>query len=176
MRSRRFSKWQLGGAVAAAILAVRCGSGSEDTPRAKPAARASVPAAVALASEPAGAKPVHELVASAKPGDEVVAIGRVGDAGSDRADFLLVDPVLKSCTDLGDQCETPWDYCCAAPEEKRANSAVVVLRDEHGVPLSGTILGFAGLDHLGTVVVRGRAEPDAAGNLTIVATGLFVKH
>ena len=35
--------------------------------------------------------------------------------------------------------------------------------------------GFHGLDHLKKVVVRGTAEKDPQGNLTVVAKGVFVR-
>jgi hypothetical protein len=135
----------------------------------------ALPATLVLASEPAGAKPVKEVVATAVSGDTVVAIGRVGIAGEERADFRLVDPSLKSCIELADQCETPWDFCCSPAEEQRANSATVEFRDERGEPLSGSVLGLGGVKHLDTVTVKGRVEKDQVGNVTIVATGLFKK-
>jgi hypothetical protein len=37
------------------------------------------------------------------------------------------------------------------------------------------VIGWNGVDHLKTVVVKGRAERDSAGNLTIAASGVFVR-
>ena len=165
------------GVLAVALLGLLGGcSGESDDPGGSSAHAAStLPGTLLLASEPAGAKPVKEIVASAVAGDTVVATGRIGDAGAERADFRLVDASLKSCVELADQCPTPWDYCCSPAEEKRANSATVEFRDDRGKPLAGSVLGLGGVGHLDTVTVEGRVEKDPMGNVTIVATGLFKK-
>jgi len=166
------------------LIAVLAGlsacSGSSPAGAAGSASKASLPAGIALAAEPAGAKPVKDVVAAARTGDEVVMVGRVGVEGSDRAYFTLVDPSLKACseTPLKDPCDTPWDFCCSPPEELAKLSALVQFRDGgelDGHLLQGNVLGFAGLDHLKSVVVKGKAEKDSSGNLTVVASGLFVR-
>ena len=73
-----------------------------------------------------------------------------------------------------DVCPTPWDYCCEDSTKLRAATATVEFREGADVRKT-TARGFHGVDHLKTVVVRGAAEKDAAGNLTIVATGVFVR-
>jgi hypothetical protein len=154
-------------------LCSSCGVKESAAPPSKPAA---LPESFALASEPAGAKPVKEVIASVKSGDEVLVAGRVGVEGSDRAYFSLVDASLKACseTPMNDPCKTPWDFCCTPSDELKKLAATVEFRD--GAALySGSVLGFRGLDHLKHVVVKGKAEKDAAGNLTIVASGIFVK-
>jgi len=162
--------------IAALAGLCACGVSSSTTIVTAPARTASLPAAMALAAEPAGARPVKDVVLAAKTGDEVVVAGRVGVEGSDRAYFTLVDPSLKACseTPLEDPCETPWDFCCSPPEELAKVSALVQFRD--GTELfPGSVLGFDGLDHLKSVVVKGKAEKDSSGNLTVVAGGIFVK-
>lgn len=137
---------------------------------------ARLPASLALSGEPAGARSVKEVVAAAQAGDEVVVSGRVGVEGSDRAYFTLVDSSLQACSEtaLNDPCETPWDFCCSPPDELSRLSALVEFRD--GAALyPGSVLGFAGLEHLKGVVVKGKASKDAGGNLTVVASGIFVK-
>jgi hypothetical protein len=109
-------------------------------------------------------------------GDEVVCGRRVGIDGSDRAYFTLVDASLKACseTPLQDPCKTPWDFCCSPPEELAKLSALVQFR-EGGELVAGNVLGFDGLDHLKNVIVKGKAEKDSSGNLTVVASGIFVR-
>jgi hypothetical protein len=140
------------------------------------ASKARLPAALALPGEPAGARSVKEVVAQAKSGDEVVVAGRVGVEGSDRAYFTLVDSSLQACSEtaMNDPCETPWDFCCSPPDELSKLSALIEFRDGAGL-YSGNVLGFAGLEHLKGVVVKGKADKDASGNLTVVASGIFVK-
>lgn len=110
--------------------------------------------------------------ASAKAGSELVLKGRVKDFVGGLAAFTLIDPSLRACSDEGDpmqdSCETPWDYCCIPGKEVAAACATVEFRDAAGV-LKQPIEGFHGLAHLDTVIVRGTAELDATGNLTLVA-------
>ena len=169
--------------IVVAALAAACGPETKGpgTAGSSASASAKLPETFALAVEPAGAKPVREVVATAKTGDEVVATGRVGIEGSNQAYFSLVDASVKSCsdmTDAKDHCPTPWDYCCEPPDQLAKTSATVELRTGEGAdaPMhSGSILGFHGLDHLSTVTVKGKAVKDSKGNLTILASGLFVK-
>ncbi|NIP85452.1 MAG: hypothetical protein GTO03_07775 [Planctomycetales bacterium] len=69
-----------------------------------------------LAREPAGAVGVARLRREARHQDQVVAIGRIGGSTNPwvegRAAFLLVDPELQSCIDVGClDCDKPWDFC-----------------------------------------------------------------
>jgi hypothetical protein len=127
-----------------------------------------------LKSEPAGAKPVAEVREKAKTGDQVVVAGRVGGAKEPfmkgAAVFTVVDASLKPCTD---ECETPWDYCCEPPDRIAKNTITVEFR-EGASPIKTDARGFHGLDHLKNVVVTGEARKDEAGNLVVVAKGVFV--
>lgn len=165
-------------ALAAALALGACGGGESPAEQAKQgaASTARLPASLALPGEPAGARSVKEVVAGAKAGDEVVVSGRVGVEGSDRAYFTLVDSSLQACSEtaLNDPCETPWDFCCSPPDELSKLSALVEFRDGAGL-YPGSVLGFAGLEHLKGVVVKGKASKDSGGNLTVVASGIFVK-
>jgi len=158
---------------AAALWLVGCGSD---------AAPASVqPVAGPLApfvtsSAPADAKPVLAARDAAVAGADVVVVGRAKDFVTGRAVFTLIDPSLRACSDKGDpmadSCETPWDYCCIDPHEVAGASATVEFRDAAGV-IKSELRGFGGLDHLDTVFVKGVAEKDEAGNLTVVAKSFY---
>jgi len=156
------------------VLAVGCGKSE-----ARVSAPASdVPESFFVASPPPTPKPVAEVVASAKDGDSVVVTGRVGGAKKvfvdDYAAFTIVDAKLAPCgTNNMDECETPWDYCCASPEVIAANAVSVELVTD-GKLLKANPRGFHGLDLLTTVVVEGKVARDAAGNVRVLATGLHV--
>jgi len=175
MRSTQRPRWWSPALLlAGGALASACGGDGDGARSAAAARRAALPASLVLPSEPAGARPVREVVAGAKSGDEVVLAGRVGREGSDRAWFSLVDPGQKSCTELDDDCPTPWDFCCTPADEMARVAANVEFRDG-GALYPGSVIGVHGIDHLAEVVVTGRAEKDDHGNLTVVATGIFVK-
>ena len=157
------------------VLAAACGR--SDSSAALPAS--DVPEGFYLASAPAGAKPVAEVVASAKDGDAVVVTGRVGGAKKVFVDgyaaFTIVDPKIQPCgAGNMDECQTPWDYCCDAPDVIAANALSVELVAD-GKPLAASARGFHGLDHLDTVVVTGTVDKDSAGNVRVLASGLHVQ-
>jgi hypothetical protein len=138
------------------------------------------PAADALAAswrlpaEPPGARAVREVRASAAQDEPVVVVGRAADFVDGLAAFTLVDEALPDCSRGGPMpdCPTPWDYCCTDPAEVAAHTVVVELRDG-GQVLRAPVRGFLGLDHLSRVVVSGSVRRDAAGNVTLLASGLL---
>ena len=167
-------------ALLALLALVPCGCGdspSTTTPdgggATNPTASATLPDALSLATEPAGAKPIAEVIAGLTANAAVVARGRVGEEGNSSY-FTLADGSLKACTEMGDECPTPWDYCCTSADDKKLNMATVELR-VGGELIEKSVLGFHGLDHLTEVVVTGEAKKDSAGNVTIVASGIWVK-
>lgn len=136
--------------------------------------KAALPANVALSSEPAGAKGVGETIEALAAAGPVVMRGRVGVEGSDSAYFSLVDLAQKGCIEMGDECPTPWDYCCTPAEVMAKQSATVEFRVD-GKLATGSVLGVHGIDHLKEVVVTGEASKDSAGNVVVVASGIWVK-
>ncbi len=167
-------------AVACALVFALAGCGGSAGDPAPVAAKAALPEGFWAAVEPAGAKPVAAVKASAKQGEDVVLVGRVGGErkvfSDTRASFLIVDPSLKACGEHGvdDGCKYPWDFCCEDKAAIIAGAATIEFRDGDRV-LASSARGFHGLDHLKTVVVRGRAERDSAGNLTVVASAIHVR-
>lgn len=166
----------------AALVAWTAGifAGCNKSPTADEAAAPSAEgAAYRLDSEPAGAKGVKEVRAAAEDGDKVTVVGRIGGDTNPwiegQAAFLVVDTSLKPCNERDDDgCETPWDYCCdldTLPQSK----AMVKVMGEDGRPLAVDARKLLGLKELQTVVVRGLARRDEAGNLTVLADGVFVR-
>ncbi len=111
----------------------------------------------------------------AQPDQEVTVEGRLKDFVSGKAAFTVVDGAIKSCIEMGDGCETPWDYCCIAPNTLASNSATIKLVDAEGKILDGQLKGVNSIDNLTTVVVTGKVEKDPTGNLTIAANQVYVK-
>lgn len=127
-----------------------------------------------LATAPANAVDVVALRATAKPGDEVVVRGRVKDFVASRAVAIVIDPSKPACDEAGpmDDCPTPWDFCCDPADEINAASIAVDVRDDAGT-IKQSLQGFAGLDHLDTLVAAGKLESDDKGNLTVVAKSFY---
>jgi hypothetical protein len=129
-----------------------------------------------LREEPAGAKGVKEVRASAKTGDEVVIVGRVGGDAKPftkgRARFLVVGLNLKPAM----ECDCPWDFCESPKKDLDASRASVKFEGADGETMAVDAREAFGIKELSTVVVKGRAVRDDAGNLTVVGSGLFVKE
>ncbi len=132
-----------------------------------------------LSTEPDGAQSVIDSRENAKHEEDVVIIGRIGGSThpwvKDVAAFLIVDESLKACSDIeGDTCPHPWDYCCETDKLPTAK-ALVQLVDSDGQVVRANAKQLLKLKDLVTVVIRGAAQRDDAGNLTVLASGLFIK-
>lgn len=135
---------------------------------------------VLLTSEPADAKEVIDARKSAQNDEEVVLVGRIGGSENPwvegRAVFSIVDNSLKACSDIpGDGCDKPWDYCCETDKLPTAMALIKVVDDE-GTLIKEDARKLLNLKELQTVVVKGKAQRDDAGNLTVFANGIFVRN
>ncbi len=143
---------------------------------AAPAGQSAVPSSMRLDSAPPAAVSVVDA-RSAADGAEVVVAGRVRDFVEARAVFTIADMSLKSCLDPEDPsegCPTPWDYCCVDRKALKEGTATIEVLDGDK-PALGSAKGWNGLDHLKEVVVRGKLRKDGDGNLSVLATGVYVK-
>ncbi len=132
-----------------------------------------------LAAEPPGAVDVIKVRETAKDGDDVVIVGRIGGKENPwidkRAAFSIVDASLKPCNENpGDTCQTPWDYCCEA--DIGAATAMIKIVDEQGDLVKVGAKDLLDVKELQTLVIRGKAERDEAGNLTVLANEVYVKE
>jgi hypothetical protein len=167
--------------VAAALVVIGM-SGCENkagTTAKAPAPAASFPPSLFLASAPADAKDIKDVKPTLKAGDKVAIMGRIGGGKepfvNGRAMFTLVDKRVKACSDdPEDTCKTPWDYCCEAPEDLRANSATIQVLNSEGQPIKAGLDGVHGLKPLATITVVGTVANAEAGNLLVKAEGIYV--
>ncbi len=164
-----------------AVVTASVGCNQSATPPAAPASTA-VSAVIAPASnvllkeQPAGAKPVGDLRASTTDGAEVTILGRIGGDTNPwvegRAAFTIVDPKLEPCKpDEG--CPTPWDYCCST-DLIPANRAMIKIVDTTGSTVEQDARKLLGVKELQMVMVTGKAKRDEAGNLTVLASGVYL--
>ncbi len=132
-----------------------------------------------LSSEPDGAEGVIKVREVAADGEDIVVVGRIGGSANPwidgRAAFSIVDESLQACSDIpGDGCPEPWDYCCETSKLPAATALVKVV-DQHGDLVKTDAKQLLNVEELSTVVVQGKAQRDDAGNLTVLASGVFVK-
>lgn len=135
-----------------------------------------------LPSEPDGAQNVIAAKESAKDEQQIVVLGRIGGNVNpwveDRAAFFIVDSSLLACSDDKEDgetcsCQTPWDYCCES--DLPAAMTLVKFVEPDGTIVKHDARQIFDLSELQTVVVKGTAQRDEAGNLTILANGMFVQ-
>lgn len=159
------------------LAGMLAGCGTSSPPPGKPSAEG---AAFRLTTAPEGAKGVKAVKDDSKDGDDVVIEGRIGGDTNPwvegQAAFLVVDNSLKPCNEKDDDaCETPWDYCCDT-DLLPGCKAIVKIVDAKGKTVSTDARKLLGVKELQTVVVRGKAKRNDAGNLTVLADGVFVRN
>lgn len=127
-----------------------------------------------LVDSPANAQGVAQARETAPDEEEVTVAGRIGGSGAPFVEgiaaFSIVDEELKWCAD-DEGCPTPWDYCCS---DKKGKLAVVKIVGPDGQPLSEDARALLGVKELSKVVVRGKAQRDDHGNLTVQAEKVHV--
>lgn len=162
----------LSGLSLIALLAAGC---SQATPPAADPQSPQPQSKYLLKSEPAGSRNVGDARKAVKNEEEVVVVGRIGGDVEPfvegTAAFTIVDLSLKPCED---GCPTAWDYCCSL-DSLPQNKVVVKVVDEQGSPIGEDARKLLGLKPLKVVVAHGKAKRDDAGNLTVLADGLYVK-
>jgi hypothetical protein len=129
-----------------------------------------------LTAEPAAAVTVDAAKPGLKAGDAVVLHGRVQDFVEGLGAFTLVDPSLPACGEksgVADSCETPWDYCCEP--DLPSHLVTVELRGADGKVIAASLMGHAGFAHLKHAIVVGTADVDPRGNVTIAASGVYLR-
>lgn len=129
-----------------------------------------------LVAEPAGALDVIDVREKAKDGEPVVVLGRVGGGAKPwidgRAAFLLVDErMAPSCTD--EKCDENCSHCA---QELAEATTMVKFLGEDGKVLPVDARQLLGLGEEQTVVIRGIANRDDSGNVSITAEGIFVRR
>mgnify|MGYP001455138338 CR=1 FL=1 len=107
-----------------------------------------------------------------------MVVGRIGGSANpwieNRAAFSIVDRSLKACSDIpGDSCPIPWDYCC--DPNVAASRTLVEVVDKNGETVAEDARRLLSITELQTVVVKGTARRDTDGNVTLIATGIFVQ-
>jgi len=162
------------------LLAIGCSQQSGEEAANSPSNDVSVDGSkYVLNEQPEDAKEVIAAREAAADGDEVVVVGRIGGDVNpwieNRAAFSIVDNSLRACSDIpGDECPTPWDYCCET-DKLATGTALVKVVDADGQLIKTDARKLLPVKELSTVVVRGKAQRDDAGNLTVLADGVYVQ-
>ena len=167
--------------LALPLALVACEKPQAGKPAAPAAPKAAVvlPTSLFLAAEPKDAKPVEDAKKGSAAGQPVVIRGRIGGSGEpfveNRAMFTIMGPGLKACSDNpGDECKTPWDYCCEQSDDIAAHMATVRIAGPDGAPLKTSVKGEHGLKELSDVIIVGKIAQAEGSVLVVDASGIFI--
>ena len=160
--------------VVAACLVVGCSKSKE--PAGDVGASSTPNAAYLLADKPADIHGVGSISQGEGSDEEVAVEGLIGGSEQPFVDgiaaFTIVDPAIPHCT-ADEGCPTPWDYCCTL-DQLDGNTALVKIVGADGKPVSEDARELLGVKELSKVVVRGKAQRDEQGNLTVLADKVHV--
>ncbi|QOJ17609.1 MAG: hypothetical protein HRU76_08440 [Phycisphaeraceae bacterium] len=179
----RFTRWTAGSLLAAIMFTsgvTGCGSngGGEGAP-VNGAAAATLPDSLFLPAAPESAPGVADAKTGAAAGQPITLRGRIGGSRTPfvdgRAAFTIVGAGPAACSDTpGDECRTPWDYCCEPRESLAKHSATIRIVDAAGQPLKVNAKGARGLRELSEIIVVGTVAQSEGDLLVVDATGIFI--
>ena len=178
MKKEENMKSLLVGGQAALVIVLASSVISQLGCSSSPSANAAAENKYVLKEEPLDAIDVLDARSDAKNEEDVVVVGRIGGSTDPwtkgLAAFSMVDRSLTPCSEMeGDTCPTPWDYCCEADLPKA--TLLVKFVDDSGKVVRQDARELLKLKELQTVVIRGKALRDDAGNVSIAATGIHVR-
>lgn len=166
----------LGASLFVACLASGCGTSSmasnDSSKNVKTSSVSPDSKRYVMSEEPSEATGVIQFRDESKDGQIVYVRGLIGGGlkpwVDGRAAFVIVDEGL--------------DIACAEPDcpscraELTAASTMVKFLDDQGQPLKIDARNLLGVKEMQSVVVRGLAKRDEAGNASIVADGIFLRR
>ncbi|MGI9242146.1 MAG: hypothetical protein ACR2RV_15210 [Verrucomicrobiales bacterium] len=135
---------------------------------------AGIPASLVAATAPEGALGVVPARAAAQPGQAIVVRGKVGGnmkpISDSNAILVLADlQAIKSCDEIpGDECETPWDFCCEETSTIAASTATIQVLGEDGKVARSTLRGVGDIKELSFLVVAGTVDANSTPDRLIV--------
>ena len=152
------------------LFAAACGGGGSAGANGmkQPSAAASK---LVLAADPGAALSVVAAKALTTK-DRVVVTGRIALVVAGTFAFKLADLSMPYCGEknTGENCKTPWDYCCETAAHITANTITVEARTADGRPL--TTPALPDLRLLDAVKVTGTLQKDEHGNVVLLADGV----
>ena len=161
----------------AATMALNSACGKKDAPDTSDSgggSAASIPDSVIVATAPGGALEVVPARAAAKPGEAIVIRGKVGGnmkpISESNAILVLADlQAIKSCDEIpGDECETPWDFCCEETSTIAASTATIQVLGDDGKVLRSSLRGAGDIKELSFLVVAGTVDTNSTPDRLIV--------
>jgi hypothetical protein len=140
-------------------------------------AKSAVDKSYLLEEEPKDATDVIATRKESKDQQDIVVVGRIGGRVNPwvkgMAAFSIVDRTLTPCNEIeGDTCKTPWDYCCATNLSKA--TLLIMVTNKDGKIVKKDARQLLGIKELDTVTLVGKAKRDKAGNVSILASKVYI--
>jgi hypothetical protein len=133
-----------------------------------------------LEHEPEGAVGILDFREAQPQAEEVALLGRIGGGrptwSSRSASFLISDPTHEFTAEGGHACHDDNCPFCKGKKEQDPAQAIVMLTDEEGRVPAFDARELLPLAEGQMIVVRGRAEINALGQLVVHARGLYVRR
>jgi hypothetical protein len=171
---KKWMRCSVGFLMVAAALAGCSQPGPAPEKNAAATPSAAPDASFILTELPADAQEVGAAIKG--DGEDITVVGLIGGSRApfvaDLAAFTIVDTAIPYCS-KDEGCPTPWDYCCKTNELK-GNTALVKVIGADGNVVSKDARALLGVKELSKVVVKGKAQRDTKGNLTILAQKVHV--
>ena len=170
-------------AVIALALLASCGGGDDtNADKNKKDDGSAFPSSLISDKPIEGAVGVVAARAAGKSGEPIVLRGKVGGVdpalSEAAAIFVLADEkAITSCDDIpGDECPTPWDYCCADPDVKKASIATIQIVDADGKVIRKGLRGLGGIKELSRVIISGTVDKASTPeNMIVNASTIHVE-
>jgi hypothetical protein len=172
------SQWKW--ALVAVYLATLTGCGQQAA--APSAEHAALGQKFLLGEEPAGAIGIIDFRESPAAADaaNVTLVGRIGGGkltwSNQSASFLLSDPAHEIAAGSEHECHSDNCPFCKGKQSADRAQAIVLLTDDNGQVPPIDARKLLPLAEGQTVVVSGRAEVNAIGQLVVHARGLYVRR
>tara|TARA_Y100001968_G_scaffold223329_1_gene206021 strand:- start:1249 stop:1821 length:573 start_codon:yes stop_codon:yes gene_type:complete len=173
---RSFGSFSLFGLLSLLVLVSGCGQKEEANK--VPAGPSELGKTMLLTAEPSEALNVGDVFKLEESQDTVVVVGRIGGSRNPWVDglaaFTFTDLSLTACSEIpGDDCSTPWDFCCEP--DLNTNTLLVQMVNQDGSLIDQDARQLLGVGELDTVVVEASVSKDDSGNVTLSASKLYIK-
>jgi len=157
------------------------GCGDKEEIALEKSSQASFPDSLRITERPSNPLSVVEARQRAKKGDTLTLVGVIGGRPTpfveNRAAFILADEHnITACSKReGDNCQTPWDYCCETPDKIKESTVMIQVVGKNNKVLKESLKGFGGLKELSKVIIQGVFDDNTTEeNVIINAVGIYI--
>ncbi len=169
--------------ITLSLALTACGGSKDDAKKDdKSSSATQLPDNLFVTKAPSKITPVIDAKNFSREGEEitlrVIVGGKKDPFVKNNAVMTVVDAALpnKCMEHVGDGCDTPWDYCCAASEVLNKNIATIQFNDENGNPKKLNLADSNKFKAGSTLTVTGKVgKKEGIDTLTLIASAVYVE-